>query len=272
MNPTADPPRISTNRASLAHKIRYAVRYPGRVRPYLRRLGRDWKLRLTTGDHVAYYRAVMKADAAQSPSAAVGSATRQRWLALGHMQFDYLVRHGLTPDDRMLEIGCGNLRAGWRFIDYLDTGHYYGIDISPEILLAAGDTLVERGLQHKLPHLGLVRDLKLAALPAGYFTVVHAHSVFSHSPIEIIDECLGHIGRVMAPNAFFDFTFNRTEGSEHHVLREDFYYRTETLVELARNHGFTARLMNDWEYLPHKQSKLRITRSTRSTDPTGDSD
>ncbi|EGX57742.1 methyltransferase type 12 [Streptomyces zinciresistens K42] len=161
MTQATDAPRSRTNRARLAHKIRYAVRHPDRVRPYLRRAARDWKLWLTTRDHVAYYRAVMKADTAQNPAAAVGSASRERWLALGRMQFDYLVRHGLTPESRMLEIGCGNLRAGWRFIDYLDTGHYHGIDISPEILLAAGDTLAEHGLQHKLPHLSLVRDLRV---------------------------------------------------------------------------------------------------------------
>ena len=34
------------------------------------------------------------------------------------LQFDYLVEHGLKPGHRMLDIGCGNLRAGWRFIDY----------------------------------------------------------------------------------------------------------------------------------------------------------
>ena len=36
------------------------------------------------------------------------------------MQFDYLVKHGLRPADRILEIGCGNLRAGRLLIDYLD--------------------------------------------------------------------------------------------------------------------------------------------------------
>ncbi|GAU71269.1 methyltransferase [Streptomyces sp. NBRC 110611] len=255
MDAAAGSERTRTNRARLTHKIRYAVRHPDRVRPYLHRLGRDWKLRLTTRDHVAYYRAVMKADTAKSPTAAVGSASHERWLALGQMQFDYRLRHGLTPDDRMLEIGCGNLRAGWRFIDYLDAGHYHGIDISPEILLAAQDTLVERTLQDKLPHLALVRDLRLTALPAEHFTVVHAHSVFSHSPIEVIDECMSHLPRVLAPNGFFDFTFNRTEGTQHHVLREDFYYRTETLIELAKTHGLTARLMEDWEQLPPQAIK-----------------
>ncbi len=45
----------------------------------------------------------------------------------------------------MLDIGCGNLRAGWRFIDYLEAGHYYGIDISPDILMAAKQTLTTQG-------------------------------------------------------------------------------------------------------------------------------
>jgi len=90
--------------------------------------------------------------------------------------------------------------------------------------------------------------------------VVHAHSVFSHSPIEVIEECLAHVGRVMKPDGFFDFTFGRTEGPDHQVLREDFYYRTETLTALAGRYGLTAQFLTDWEELPHPQSKLRITR------------
>lgn len=252
------PARARTNRASLAHKIRYALRHPDRLAPYLRRLARDWKLRRTTRDHVSYYRAVMRADTAKNPESAVGSPSHKRWLAAGQRQFDYLLAHGLARDDRMLEIGCGNLRAGWRFIDYLDAAHYYGIDISPDILLAAEDTVVTYGLQDKLPHLSVVRDLQFTFLPAGYFTVVHAHSVFSHSPIDVIDECLSHVGRILAPNGFFDFTFYRTEVAEHDVLREDFYYRTATLMELANRRGLTARFMDDWEPLHKRQSKIRV--------------
>ncbi|MEU1786573.1 methyltransferase [Streptomyces sparsogenes] len=248
------------NRASPLHKVRYAVRHPERVPRYMRRLARDLRLRVSTRDHIAYYRAVMRDDTARSPEAAVGSASYERWLALGKMQYDYLLRHGLRPDDRVLDIGCGNLRAGWRLIDYLDAGHYHGIDISPDILLAAQDVVVRCGLQAKLPHLSLVRDLRLAALPEAHFTVVHAHSVFSHSPREVIEECLAHVARVLAPGGYFDFTFNRTEGPEHHVLREDFYYRTDTLVRLAADHGLAARFMEDWEELPHRQSKIRVTR------------
>ena len=247
------------DRSRLVFKIRYAASHPGRIMPFARRRGRDAWLGLRTRDHLSYYRAVMASDAARSHEGAVGSKTRESWIKIGQLQFDYLVGHGLKPGDRMLEIGCGNLRAGRLFIDYLDAGNYYGIDISPDILLAATDTIAEFGLQPKLPHLTLVRDMGLGFLPDGQFTVIHAHSVFSHSPLEVIDACLRSVGRIMARDGFFDFTFNRTAGAEHHVLREDFYYRTETLIALAAGHSLQARFLDDWELLPHEQSKLRVT-------------
>lgn len=244
------------------HQVAYVVRHPGRVPRHLRRLTRDAWLRAKHGrDHVAYYRAVMASDAARSVRSAVGGGpSRESWERIGRMQFTYLVDdHGLRPEQRMLDIGCGALRAGRLFIAYLEAGGYYGIDISPDILLAAQRTLVQEKLQHKLPHLTLVRDLTLDFLPDAHFDVVHAHSVFSHSPLPVIDECLAHVGRILAPGGFFDFTFDRTTGREHHVLREDFYYRTETLIALAEQHGLRGRLMEDWEKLPHGQSKIRVT-------------
>lgn len=248
------------DRPSLTRRLDNAIRNPERIAPYARRLARDAWLHLTSADHVAYYRAVMRSDAARGADVAVGSRSRERWLALGLLQFEYLRGHGLAASDRMLEIGCGNLRAGWRFARYLDTGRYYGIDISPDILLAAQRTVVDYGLQDKLPQLALVRDLTFDFLPNEHFTVIHAHSVFSHSPRHVIEECLAHVPRILHPDGFFDFTFDRTDDVEHHVLREDFYYRTESLIALAEKHGLTARFMDDWEALPHKQSKIRVTR------------
>jgi SAM-dependent methyltransferase len=248
------------DRSRLTYKIGYALQHPDRIVGYARRRGRDAWLALHSTDHVAYYRAVMRSDAARSREGAVGSHTHESWLQIGQLQYDYLTGHGLKPGMRMLEIGCGNLRAGRLFIDYLDAGNYYGIDISPDILLAAQQTIADDGLQAKLPHLTLVRDLRLEFLPDGLFDVVHAHSVFSHSPLEVIDECLAHVGRVMVPGGFFDFTFDRTEGEEHQVLREDFYYRTQTLTDLATRHGLQASFAEDWELLPHDQSKIRVTR------------
>jgi SAM-dependent methyltransferase len=201
----------------------------------------------------------MRSGAARDPDLAVGSHTHEEWLKHGKLQFDYLLRHGLRPSDRMLEIGCGNLRAGRLFIEYLDPGNYYGLDISPDILLDGQRTLTELGLQAKFAHLALVSDLTFGFLPAAHFSVVHAHSVFSHSPRHVIAECLSNVGRVMAPGAFFDFTFHRTAGAEHHLLGWAFYYRSDTLLGLARSHGLDARIMTDWKRLGGPQSKIRVT-------------
>lgn len=248
------------DRSRLSYKLSFALRNPGRVLPYARRRSRDALIGMKASGHISYYRAVMKAETARNREAAVGSKTHDSWLKVGQLQFDYLIGHGLQPGDRMLEIGCGDLRAGRLFIAYLNPGNYYGIDISPDILLAAQQTIARDDLQGKLPHLELVEDLKFRFLPADQFTVVHAHSVFTHSPLEVIDECLANVGRVMRPDGVFDFTFCRTEGSEHQVLREDFYYRTDTLLKLADAHGLDAELLEDWEELPHPQSKIRVAR------------
>jgi SAM-dependent methyltransferase len=238
------------DRSRLSYEVGYALQHPRRALRYARYLG---------SDHLSYYRAAMRSGAARSPELAVGSRSREEWLKHGQLQFDYLLKQGLRPSDRMLEIGCGNLRAGRLFIDYLDAGNYYGLDISPDILLAGQRTLAEFGLQEKHPQLFPVSDLKFGFLPSSHFSVVHAHSVFSHSPVQVISECMAHIGRVMVPGGIFDFTFHRTDGAEHHLLGWAFYYRSETLLELARSHGLDARIMTDWKQFGGPQSKIRVT-------------
>jgi ubiquinone/menaquinone biosynthesis C-methylase UbiE len=247
-------------RTSPGYMARYAMQHPDRIVPHARRRMRNaWLLLLSRGDHVRFYSEVMRRDPSVSAELEVGTDSHRRWLALGRKQFEYLLEHGLQPQHRMLDIGCGTLRAGRLFIDYLDTGNYYGIDISPEILFAAQQTVMEYGLQGKLPHLTLVRDNRFAFLPDNYFDVVHAHRVFSHSPVEVIEQCLAHVERIMKPDGFFDFTFDRTTAPDHRVAHDTFYYRTETLVALANRHGLDARCLDDWEERLHQQARIRVT-------------
>jgi SAM-dependent methyltransferase len=238
--------------------LRHAAQYPERARRYLRRLRRDATLRVRHRDHIAYYGAVVSDLVEHGEATAVGNSDRRRWREAGRLQFDYLLGHGLQPHHQVLEIGCGNLRAGWLLIDYLETGHYYGLDISAPVLFAAQETLVRHDLAAKLPRLTLVKDMHFDFLPDAQFDLVHAHSVFSHSPLSVIEECFSHVGRIMKADASFYFTFNRTEGTEYDRLREDFYYRTGTLIAAAERHGLKAEFMDDWEKAGHIQSTIRV--------------
>ena len=161
---------------------------------------------------------------------------------------------------RMLEIGCGNLRAGWRFIELpgrrqlLRHRHLARHPASPR-----SRPWPTYGLQDKLPHLTPVRDLKLEFLPDAHFDVVHAHSVFSHSPLAVIEECLAHVGRVLAPGGWFDFTFDRTEGANTRCCARTSTTAPRPCWSWPAKHGLAARFMDDWEELPHGQSKIRIS-------------
>jgi SAM-dependent methyltransferase len=246
-------------RRSFLARLMHGIRQPDRARRYVQRLRRDVVLRARhRGDHIGYYREVVADDLRHGQATAVGNSQRARWKQIGRLQFNYLKEHGLKPGHYVLEIGCGNLRAGWRIIRYLRPGHYYGVDISPDVILAAQDTIATQGLTGKVPYLTVVQDMRFALLPDDYFDVVHAHSVFSHCPLPVIEECFAHIARVMKQDAFFDFTFYRAHDKEYVRLREEFHYRVETLAAAARRHGFDAQLMEDWEG-KHVQSKMRLT-------------
>jgi len=246
-------------RTGVIGKIGKAVRHPSLAWGYLRRILRNRRLSTDAArtDHLAFYRRVMADDVAHKTArGAVGTADPAAWLQLGERQFRYLVDHGLEPHHRMLEIGCGNLRAGWRFIEFLGVGAYTGVDISPEILIAAEETLAERGLQAKRPYLFVVADMAFAALPDACFDVVHAHSVFSHSPVEVVEAAFDGVRRVIHPEGFFDFTYNESADETYWgTLREDWFYPAQMLVDLAASHGFTAEPMPHWV---HPQAKLRL--------------
>lgn len=74
--------------------------------------------------------------------------------------------------------------------------------------------------------------------------------------MDVIAECFAHVGRVMAPDAFFDFTYNATDSRPHQVLREDYYYQPEQLMDLAARHGFAVEPRDDWS--GNAQAKVRL--------------
>lgn len=245
------------------YKIRRAIQRPELVMSILRRTLRNVPIKLSRTDHLAFYREVMARRASKDPDRAIGSPDRQGWMEMGKLQFDYLVRHGLQPSHKLLEIGCGNLRAGWRFISYLEPGNYFGIDISPDILLAGERTIAEFNLQVKVPHLFPIDHMNSEFLPECYFDIIHAHSVFTHSPSDVIEACFANIGRIMKHNAFFDFTFFSSDGRTNRaykVSNEDFYYPTSEMLALAWRHGLEAKVMDDWDYF---QRKIRVTKLTK---------
>src|SRR5271155_5374682 len=79
------------------------------------------------------------------------------WDELGQLQFDFMVREGLKPHHKLLDIGCGSLRGGIHFISYLDVGNYIEIDPNVSLLDAGYEIeLAPRGLKERMPRENLI--------------------------------------------------------------------------------------------------------------------
>jgi len=129
------------------------------------------------------------------------------WEELGKLQFDYLVDHGLRPEHYLLDVGCGPLRGGLKFIPYLEPGHYFGVDKRADV--------IEESLRTELPQSGLAprRPTVLAMGDFGFerlnqnFDYAIAQSVFTHLSLNSIIRCLVNMDRVLVPGGQFFATF-----------------------------------------------------------------
>src|SRR5690349_18805349 len=71
----------------------------------------------------------------------------QLFESAGRLQLATLVREGLYPYSRLLDIGCGCLRAGYWIIRLLDPGYYYGIEPNRTMLQAGIEQVIGPELQ-----------------------------------------------------------------------------------------------------------------------------
>ncbi|MGH2908377.1 MAG: class I SAM-dependent methyltransferase [Solirubrobacteraceae bacterium] len=62
---------------------------------------------------------------------------------MGRHCLEVLLGEGLTTSSKVLDVGCGALRAGYWLMRLLDPGHYFGIEPNREMLTLGLEQLVE---------------------------------------------------------------------------------------------------------------------------------
>jgi len=70
----------------------------------------------------------------------------KRFEKTGRTQLESLIRHGLNPWDKLLDIGCGALCGGYWMINFLRPGCYFGVEPNTFMFNAGVEHLVEEGL------------------------------------------------------------------------------------------------------------------------------
>jgi len=131
----------------------------------------------------------------------------EEWDVHGPRQLEYLREQGLRPEHYFLDVGCGPLRGGVHFIEYLEPGHYYGVDKNAGVLDTARDVELKRyGVEHKRPTLVPMANFDFPSL-GQTFDYAWAQSVFTHLPLNNIIRCVMRMEQVLKPGGKFLFTF-----------------------------------------------------------------
>lgn len=127
------------------------------------------------------------------------------WNDLGQWQFDALHQLGLQPQHRLLDVGCGALRFGLHAIDYLDDGHYVGVDAFARYL-DLGRRLAKTVVPEKNFRLIESSDFDFGVTTPTYDVAI-AQSVLTHLSKAQNESCVAALAGVMKPGSQFVFTY-----------------------------------------------------------------
>lgn len=177
-----------------------------------------------------------------------------KWEEVGELQRDFLVGEGLKPHHRLLDVGCGSLRGGLHFVDYLDSGNYYGIDINANVIVAGYDNELTDEQRKRLPVTNLHSTDRFDTDFGVDFDMAIAQSVFTHVSLNHIRLCMYRVSKVLKPGGTFYATFyERPPGyplDGHHrkqfTERNAFWYYRRDIRWASRFGRWKFRYIGQW--------------------------
>lgn len=118
----------------------------------------------------------------------LGPNLRPGRIASARRTFERLLTYGIRRDETVVDYGCGTLRLGSLFIDYLEPDRYIGLDIDQRILAAGRGQLADDIVETKRPTLEVISKESLARVAARKPRWVCSKGVLQHVPPEELDE------------------------------------------------------------------------------------
>jgi SAM-dependent methyltransferase len=184
---------------------------------------------------------------------------------LGATQFSLLYAVGLRSRHRLLDIGCGSLRAGRLLIPYLGPERYTGLEPNKWLI----DEAIEKQIGHdvlaiKKPTFVHNDQFDLSGLER--FDFIVAQSVASHTGPEMTKKLLRSISEGLRPKGVAAVTFMHTRRADN--AREGWFYpecvryRRRTLDRWIGEAGLQGTAIawfhprQTWWLLAHREAAL----------------
>ena len=128
--------------------------------------------------------AINKSHSSLGPNLKPGS------LASARRTFDKFIKYGIRPNHTVVDYGCGTLRVGALFIEFLEADRYIGLDLDERILAAGRKQLADEIVGTKRPTLEIITEESLARVAARNPRWVCSNGVLQHVPPDELDEYL----------------------------------------------------------------------------------
>jgi hypothetical protein len=171
------------------------------------------------------------------------------WDEIGALQFSFMVGQGLAASHVLLDIACGSLRGGVRFIPYLDAGNYLGIEKEQKLIDLGIAKELDPGIRSsKAPELVVSDSFEFERFSRRPDYAL-AQSLFSHLPPRDIVDCLRKL-HAFSPQCRLFATFfladkrRRNPRSRHDHLT--FRYTQEQLAGFAAASEWSFRYIGEW--------------------------
>lgn len=164
--------------------------------------------------------------------------------------------YGMRQNHKLLDIGCGSLRAGRVLISILNPNNYYGVEREKWV--------VEDGIQHELG-----TDLYDIKKPSFHYTsecdykifktkfdYIIANAVINHSGTKWTKECIKEVSEVLKDDGVFLATLTLADHEEDYKTPEEVIYpdgvryKLSWLQETAKEFGLVCDVStetdNNW--------------------------
>ncbi|MGF1770779.1 methyltransferase domain-containing protein [Vibrio wakamikoensis] len=112
---------------------------------------------------------------------------------MGATQFRLLCTLGLRANHKVLDLGCGSLRAGRLLISYLEPSNYHGIEPNKWLIEdAVKDQVGQDLLKIKKPCFDHNSNFNTAVFDTTFDFII-AQSIFSHTGLDLLSQALSNI-------------------------------------------------------------------------------